>query len=28
VSIQFTSATTATLMLPNGRSTNLIRHRF
>ena len=28
VTITFTSATTATMTLPNGRSTNLIRHRF
>jgi hypothetical protein len=28
VTIQFTSATTATLNLPNGRTTQLQRHRF
>ena len=28
VSIQFTSSTTATMTLPNGRSTQLVRYRF
>jgi len=28
VTVQFTSATTATMTLPNGRSTNLVRFRF
>lgn len=28
VSMTFTSATTATMTLPNGRTTNLVRHRF
>ena len=28
VTIQFQSATTATMTLPNGRTTNLVRQRF
>jgi len=28
LSIQFTSSTTATMTLPNGRSTQLVRYRF